>query len=465
MPPHSDCLPKPYRPRKPQESPLYKVVSQYFDEFERVYPERFEKTYGFWRPVIRVSIEKYLKCGDLKEGFARVHCPDCGTDFWIPFSCKCRNFCPSCDKKRAIILGLRLTEDIVEQVPHRQWVFTIPKRLRIFVRFDRTLLGKMCTVAYETVREIFAHAVGDNDGVAGMIAVPQSFGDLLNFHSHTHAIISEGCFLPSGHFVPITDIDITTVVTLWQEKIFALLLAENKITPDVVQNMRQWEHSGFSIDTSVRLEAGDTDGIQRVSEYIARSPLSLGRVVALTDDGSVIYRATQSDCFTFPLPVDELLTAGTSRNFQIFSPLEFLAELTQHIPNKGDHMIHYYGYYSNKNRGMRLKKAAVSCGNPPTEEKPLWEFQKKLRSTWAVLIKCVFEVNPLCCPKCGGSMKIIALIDHRQEAVIQKILKHCGLWNNPPPVIRVPPTVNRIETEELVPQFTYDDDFFNQLVN
>jgi hypothetical protein len=39
--------------------------------------------------------------------------------------------------------------------------------------------------------------------------------------------------------------------------------------------------------------------------------------------------------------------AGPSRNFQVFDPLDFLAEVTQHIPNAGEHLIRYYGWYSN----------------------------------------------------------------------------------------------------------------------
>ena len=40
-------------------------------------------------------------------------------------------------------------------VPHRQWVFTIPKRLRVYFRYDRSLLGKLCRAAYDTLREVF----------------------------------------------------------------------------------------------------------------------------------------------------------------------------------------------------------------------------------------------------------------------------------------------------------------------
>ena len=47
-----------------------------------------------------------------------------------------------------------------------------------------------------------------------------------------------------------------------------------------------------------------------------------------------------------------------------------------------------------------------------------------------MLIKRVYEVDPLCCPKCQGEMKVIALIEPPQGAVIEKILRHCGLWRS-----------------------------------
>jgi hypothetical protein len=80
-----------YRPRDHEASPFFKVVRDRFDEFERVYPERFQQRYGYWRPVIRSSIDKFLKCGDLKEGFARVKCKDCGEEFFVAFSCRQRS--------------------------------------------------------------------------------------------------------------------------------------------------------------------------------------------------------------------------------------------------------------------------------------------------------------------------------------------------------------------------------------
>ena len=63
----------------------------------------------------------------------------------------------------------------------------------------------------------------------------------------------------------------------------------------------------------------------------------------------------------FPVPpvatgtVRSMVGGGPSRNFQVFSALDFLAELTQHIPEKNEHVIRYYGWYSHRRRGMRAK--------------------------------------------------------------------------------------------------------------
>ena len=47
-------------------------------------------------------------------------------------------------------------------------------------------------------------------------------------------------------------------------------------------------------------------------------------------------------------------------------------------------------------------------------------------TSWARLIKKVYEVDPLECPRCKGPMRVIALIN--DAGVVQRILKHLGLW-------------------------------------
>ncbi len=50
-----------YHHRDPENSPFFKVISRYFPEFEHSSVEKFEAKYGFWRPVIHTSVEKFLK--------------------------------------------------------------------------------------------------------------------------------------------------------------------------------------------------------------------------------------------------------------------------------------------------------------------------------------------------------------------------------------------------------------------
>jgi len=179
---------------------------------------------------------------------------------------------------------------------------------------------------------------------------------LINWNSHVHAICPEGVFTESGHFVHIPDIFMHRAVEFWQERVFALLLDEHKINEEIAASMRGWKHSGFSVDTSVRIERGDKAGMQRLVEYVSRCPFSLARMVSVTDDGKILYRAPHANCVPFPLSGDKTLMAGIPRNFEVFEPLDFLAEVTQHIPDKGDHQTNYFGWYSNKTRGMQRKK-------------------------------------------------------------------------------------------------------------
>jgi ribosomal protein S27E len=89
-----------YHPRKPQQSPLWKLLAKHYHRFEQRHAERFAKSYGHFRLVVRDVVQDYLKCGDLREGFARVRCPDCRHEYLLAFSCRGHWFCPICHSKR-----------------------------------------------------------------------------------------------------------------------------------------------------------------------------------------------------------------------------------------------------------------------------------------------------------------------------------------------------------------------------
>src|SRR5262245_50618838 len=129
---------------------------------------------------------------------------------------------------------------------------------------------------------------------------------------------------------------------MWEQAAFDLLLSEGKITEEVVAYIRIWRHSGFSVDQSVRIETEDSDGLQKLVEYFLRCPFSQARMIEVTSEGQVLYKTEHNRMARFPEAASEDLLAGPKRNFQVFDPLDFLAEVTQHIPDAGDHVIRYY---------------------------------------------------------------------------------------------------------------------------
>ena len=225
---------------------------------------------------------------------------------------------------------------------------------------------------------------------------------------------------------------------IWEDNVFRLLLDAGRIDANVVSQIRSWRHTGFSVDRSVRIPADDRDGLERLAQYMARSPFSLTRLLRITRTGQVVYHAEKHRPHRFPDPARDDLFGGVARNFQVFEPLDFLAELTQHIPNQGEHVVRYYGHYSNKARGLRAKQGDQD--NAPQAAVENTRTDSEARKRWAMLIQRVYQADPLRCPKCGGTMKVIGFIEAHQSQLVRQILEHCGLWKDPPPpTANVPP--------------------------
>ncbi len=78
-----------YQQRNPQSTPLYLLVESLYEKVKAMWDERFERSYGFWRGFLDDVVMRYLDCGVLESGFARVYCKHCEDEFLLPFSCKC----------------------------------------------------------------------------------------------------------------------------------------------------------------------------------------------------------------------------------------------------------------------------------------------------------------------------------------------------------------------------------------
>ncbi len=60
-----------------------------------------------------------------------------------------RDVCVRVAKKRELLWAHWAAEQLLEDVPHRHVVFSLPKRLRIFFRYDRKLLASWPAVLGE----------------------------------------------------------------------------------------------------------------------------------------------------------------------------------------------------------------------------------------------------------------------------------------------------------------------------
>jgi hypothetical protein len=158
--------------------------------------------------------------------------------------------------------------------------------------------------------------------------------------------------------------------------------------------------------------------MENLARYIVRASFSQERMTYIRDESKVVYQSKDG------------------KSEKVFDALEWLAAMCSHVPNKGEQMVRYYGYYSNVARGKR-KKAEEDELIPSILEPE--GSSKEHRKNWARLIQKIYEVDPLTCPKCSGIMKVISVIEDKD--VIKKILKHLGLWERkarPPPKMVLP---------------------------
>ena len=112
---------------------------------------------------------------------------------------------------------------------------------------------------------------------------------------------------------------------------------------------------------------------------------------------------------------------------QTVDALDFVARVLAHIPDPRRHFVHYYGAYSNVARGKA--KASGQAANaqplvpgPGGEPSPPSPALAALRRRWAQLIRRLYQVDPLLCPRCRGVMRVVSFIT--QPRLIRRILDH-----------------------------------------
>jgi len=179
--------------------------------------------------------------------------------------------------------------------------------------------------------------MSQDDAVPGSVIAIQSFGDFLGYNPHLHVLASDGCFHENGMFTVAPRFEAKQLQKIFRHNVFKMLMLKEKITEDLVHMMMSWRHSGFNVFCGPRIQPGDEQAMENLARYIIRASFSQERMTYIAEESRVIYQGKDG------------------KNEKVFDALQWLAAMCSHVPNKGEQMVRYYGYYSNVSRGKRKK--------------------------------------------------------------------------------------------------------------
>ncbi len=126
------------------------------------------------------------------------------------------------------------------------------------------------------------------------------------------------------------------------------------------------------------------------------------RVLVVFCKGVLAFLSLKKDRLLSPQPTTRTVIYRSKmhrvlkRNFEVFPVLDWIAAVTAHIPNKGEHLVRYYGWFSNVNRAKRKKAEEQAQHAAPTGsvEIPSPPGSSIFKQRWAELIKKVYEADP-----------------------------------------------------------------------
>ena len=261
------------------------------------------------------KIRGYLECGLLCFGFARAVCTTCRTGFVVAFSCKGRGVCPSCNGRHMAQTAAHLADQVIPPVPVRQWVVSVPKRLRGMLA-DRPRAVAAVTKIFltEIERLLLAASGGAPDAETprasrprlGGVSFLHRFGSALNHHVHLHGCVTDGVFVPAADHAgcdapptflparPINQADLTALTERVRRRVIRWFRLARLLDAAAAADMLAWENSGFSVDASVRITLLDRDvpssfgSLEHLLRSCARPPFALERLsVSHGPDGRI----------------------------------------------------------------------------------------------------------------------------------------------------------------------------------
>jgi hypothetical protein len=413
-----------YHRRQPERTVLYRLVQAHLATWLALHHDGLG---GHTPALTEREFRRYLECGTLAHGFARARCADCGHDYLVAYSCKGRGICPSCTTRRMVETAAHLTDHVFPHLPVRQWVLSLPKRLRYHLddaELQNAVLHSLLRSIEGGLRQSLPKAGGET--CIGAVVFIHRFGGLLNAHLHFHVVMIDGVFCGEDaetlrfQETRLAPEQMATLHQTIRQRIVRLFVRRGILDKAEGRAMRTCEHDGgFSLDTSVRIEAHDRQGLERLLRYCARPAFAQERLRQL-DPERLVYESKK------PGPGGQVSV--------LLTPHQLLDRLAALIPPPRRHRHRYYGVLAPNSphrsvvTALAVQPKQIDVGEDVVaEETPV---SQAARYLWAMLIARIYEVFPLICPKCGGTMKIIAFINAGET--IREILTHLGEPVDPP---------------------------------
>lgn len=467
--------PSGYRRHQPENSTLYPIIKQELHGFEAQLAS-FDK---YLPTFVLNEFRDYLRCGRLEYGFLRVKCNGCRHEHLVAFSCKRRGFCPSCGARRMIETAAHLVDNVIPQVPVRQWVLSFPWPLRLLFASQPNALARCLAVIVRAIQTDLTQRAGlkvASGARTGVVTLIQRFGSALNLNVHLHMLILDGVYtLEYGkpRFHPVGAPDRRTLEKLLNKivaRILRRLTRDGLLVEEPEQSWLDFEpddtldtlqaasiryriavgpeagrrtltlknpgleqhnatpkpftanRDGFSLNAAVACRAHQRDRLERICRYITRPALCLERL-SVDTSGQVVYELKHP------------FRDGTTH--VLFSPQDLIARLAALVPRPRFNLTRYYGVFA---PSSPLRRAIVPATGRSVR-KPRKTSQTGLSKkhiprssshedaeaplaplTWAQRLKRVFEIDITLCPNCGGRLRVIA--DVTNPDLIQKILAH-----------------------------------------
>ncbi len=454
-----------YQARHPEQSLFYRTIAGHVETWLALASSGQFDGQGDQHtpaPYVESAFRKYLECGIFAYGFARARCDACGHDFLVAFSCKGRGVCPSCNTRRMVETAAHLSGHVFPKLPVRQWVLSLPKRLRYFLQHDPKALNTALRIFLRVIlASLQAHcpsAVGLDRKLVQLAACAfiHRVGSSLNTHVHFHICVVDGVFeMVDGEdgdesgkvkFHALAHLSADAIAQVQNDakrRIVHAFIKRGLLDSIDGEVMLLSRHGGgFSVDASVCIAGDDRAGLERLLRYCARPPFTMER----------LHRKGQ-DHLLYHCPKPQ---SGGKQGDLILTLCEFIAKIAALVPPPRTHRHCYFGVLA-PNSPFRAAVTAMAPMPviPPVaqsvtsgEEAQLNTKRSPARYLWAKLIARIYEVFPLLCLHCGGQIG---------GAAIRKILDHIGVESRPPKInqARGPPLWDACDETE--PKDYFDD--------